>query len=342
MADPTQVPTHDEWRALFHAAITFRDLAPWRWMVDADLFGVRNREDGVIGYCCVLGNLGQQFGLVVYLGDDGLRSYLRLRSGEFWPPAAEALLAQHCLVASFEDRTVLEPQDRAVLKTIGLRVRGRNAWPQFRSYTPGYWPWYVTAPEVRFLTSALTQSCSVAERLAAHGTLRDPTGAGRILTRTNQNGTWRTRWTSAVLREPPLPELLPLDPERLDRIRRISKHRGGTWESDRFFAPSPIQDDPAERPYFALVGLTVDRATKVVFPPLLVEPHGWPTAYQEYQLELIEQADRLPRAIMVRDATLKHVLEPLTTALDIGLRVVGRLPQLDAARESLVQVLGRM
>ena len=106
-------------------------------------------EDSTVGYCCVLGNLGEQFGLVVYLGDDGLRSYLRLRSGEFWPPAAEALLAQHCLVASFEDRTVLEPQDRAVLKSVGLRVRGRNAWPQFRTYTPGYWPWYVTAPEVR-------------------------------------------------------------------------------------------------------------------------------------------------------------------------------------------------
>lgn len=145
-----------------------------------------------------------------------------------------------------------------------------------------------------------------------------------------------------MLREPPPPELPPLDADCLDRIRRGTKGRGGTWESDRFYAPNPVQNDRAERPYFAMVCLTVDRATRLVLPPLLVEPAVWPTAYQHELVAQIEQADRIPRAIAVRDATLKQVLEPLTTALDIRLRMVGRLPQLDAARDSLLQVLGRM
>jgi len=342
MADPTPVPSPDEWRALYRAAVTFRDLAPWRWMVDSDLFGVANPEDGTVGYCCVLGNLGQQFGLAVYLGDDGLRGYLRLQAGEVWPPDGSTLFVQHCLLASFENRAALEPRDRATIKAVGLSFRGANAWPQFRSFLPGYWPWYLTAPEARFLTVALAQSCVVAERISAAGPLHDPRQGGRLLVRNHHQGAWRDHWTALVLGEPPPPALPPLDGARLERIRRAGKGRGGTWESDRFYGPQPVQADPAARPYFPLVGLTVDRATGLLLPPLLCEPAGWPAAYQAHQLALLEQAERLPRAMVVRDPTLKEVLAPLTTALEIRLRRVGRLPQVDAAREGLVQALDRM
>jgi hypothetical protein len=30
-----------EWEALYAAAIAFRDLAPWDWMWDADMFAVQ-------------------------------------------------------------------------------------------------------------------------------------------------------------------------------------------------------------------------------------------------------------------------------------------------------------
>jgi len=133
MANTSPVPSPEEWRALYGAAVAFRDLAPWRWMVDSNLFGVANPEDGTVGYGCVLGNLGQQFGLALYLGDDGLRGYLHLQSGAAWPTDGSTLFSQHCLLASFEDRSMLEPRDRDMVKALGLRFRGANAWPHFRS-----------------------------------------------------------------------------------------------------------------------------------------------------------------------------------------------------------------
>ena len=76
------LPSSQEWQALFAAAGEFYKLRPWEWMEDSELFGVLNPETGEIGYCCVMGNLGELLALGVYLGTDGLETYLMMQSGE--------------------------------------------------------------------------------------------------------------------------------------------------------------------------------------------------------------------------------------------------------------------
>ena len=72
---------------------------------------------------------------------------------------------QDCLMASFEDWEEIEPKDREVMKALGLKFRGRNAWPLFRSFLPGTFPWYLTAAEARYLTICLGQALLVIEYL---------------------------------------------------------------------------------------------------------------------------------------------------------------------------------
>ena len=50
-----------------------------------DIFGVGNPRIGEIGYCCVLGKMGEVFGLVAYLGTEELEGYLRIQSEEIPP-----------------------------------------------------------------------------------------------------------------------------------------------------------------------------------------------------------------------------------------------------------------
>src|SRR5439155_12572522 len=145
------------------AAVAFRDLAPWRWTSEADLFGVEGPESGQTGYCCVMGGAGEHFALGVYLGSEGLAGLWRLReAGEIgaYDPG-EVLSWQNCLMASFEDRNLLRQPDLETIRALGLKFRGRGAWPLLRRYLPGYAPWYLTAPASRFLTAAPEQARDV-------------------------------------------------------------------------------------------------------------------------------------------------------------------------------------
>ena len=70
----------------------------------------------------------------------------------------------------FGARRDLDKNDLKVVKDLGRKFRGSNAWPQFRSMQPGYLPWFLTEDEAKFLTLCLAQARQIALRFA-----KDPT-----------------------------------------------------------------------------------------------------------------------------------------------------------------------
>jgi len=74
------IPTIQDWKNLFDAALKFKKIAPWQWMWDSDIFGVQNPANGEIGYCCIMGAAKEIYALAVYQGSEGLESYLRLNT----------------------------------------------------------------------------------------------------------------------------------------------------------------------------------------------------------------------------------------------------------------------
>jgi len=174
-------PSLEEWRSLYEAAIRFKEASPWEWMTDDQIFGIEDPETGQVGYVSVTGMLGEHFSLSLYLDAEGLYGLLTLA---FDPRAsAELLLEIPLLQASFEDRNTLRARDREVIKRLGLRFRGRNEWPMFRSYRPGYEPWYLTSAEARFLRWGLEQGLEVALRLKEDPDLLPDLDDERLLVR---------------------------------------------------------------------------------------------------------------------------------------------------------------
>src|SRR3990170_4674903 len=157
-------PSVQEWRELYDAAIDFKQAKCWDWMWDSDLFGVQDPERGEVGYCCVMGRAGEHFALAVYLGTEGLESYHKIQRNDGSLSDFDAILLQKCLMASFEDRKLLTNRDFEAIKVLGLKFKGHNSWPLFRSYVPGYFPWHLNREEAKFLTVALRQAVDVALR----------------------------------------------------------------------------------------------------------------------------------------------------------------------------------
>ena len=130
-------PTLHEFRTLYKAAMRVKEIAPWEWMTETDVFGVENPESNEIGFVSVMGMLGQHLALALYPDTRALYRFWDVHHmGGSAPP--ESVLEIPQLQASFENRDQLSREDRHVMRELGLTFRGRQAWPMFRSYRPGY------------------------------------------------------------------------------------------------------------------------------------------------------------------------------------------------------------
>ncbi|WP_074949336.1 DUF7309 domain-containing protein [Alicyclobacillus macrosporangiidus] len=335
----SNAPSLSEWKALYDAAVAFRNLAPWQWMYDDALFAVEDPDTGQIGYCSVMGAIGEFFGLAVFPGEAGWRSLHRLMDDDEPSPAAEEerVYGQFALIASFEGSRDVTEQDRAVMKQLGLRFRGENAWPVFRSHRPGYVPWYLTRDEAKFLSIALSQATTVASRVRQQPDLLEPPQPNQILTRRRvQDGAafeWIDVWTETPQITPPAPAVptVRVDEVTLKRIRRQAS-RKGEWEVDIFYAPFVIQE--GERPMFSKMLMCVDHASGMI---LQVHAAGHQTYAQESVDKLVEilRAGRCPEAFLIQRPEVGALLRPLAEGLGIELREEDWLPALEEAREAL-------
>ncbi|MEZ4860617.1 MAG: hypothetical protein R3C14_04895 [Caldilineaceae bacterium] len=154
----------EECRPLYERMAQLKELAPWEWMMETDIFGVQGVGAPEPDYVSVMGMRGEHFAISLYLGNQALLQFWHFEENQEKMQAEDLLLIPQ-LQASFEDRNQLTQQDRDQLKALGLKYRGRHAWPMIRSFRPGFLPWYVESAEVVRLTQAVEQLLDVAPAL---------------------------------------------------------------------------------------------------------------------------------------------------------------------------------
>lgn len=145
-----------EWRKLYDLMKDMKELAPWGWMTETDIFGVQDPESGQLGFVSVMGVNGEHLAVAVYLGEAGFNGFWSLQQMKQIPQERFFEIPQ--LQASFEDREMLTPEDRRIIKTLGLSYRGRMSWPLFRSFRPGFFPWHLEPHEMIFWGHVLEQT----------------------------------------------------------------------------------------------------------------------------------------------------------------------------------------
>lgn len=118
----TASPSREQWIRIYEAMAKVKDLAPWQWMSETDLFGVQDPETGEVYYVSVMGELGEHFAVAAYPGAEGLNGFWTMNQGILeQSPEVFVLIPQ--LQASFEDRSTLSEQDRQLIKALGYCSR---------------------------------------------------------------------------------------------------------------------------------------------------------------------------------------------------------------------------
>ena len=312
-------------RSLYETARSFNSLKPWTWVTEHDIFGVHDYESGEIGYCCVMGELEEVFGLAVYLGSEGFETYAAIQSGTADVHDPEFINLHRCLLATFESQSSLDKTELKQIKDLGLTFRGRNQWPQFRSMLPGYVPWYITDDEARFLTIMLEQASDVVLRFKDTPHILTPPADDRILVRkqikTDGPPAWEDSWQDLVNITPSEPASPPrIDDLRIQRIKNHTRKGKDVWEFGTFFAPTPVNE--GDRPYFPRTFVIMDHRSGLALHTYLDHPDQYLEPFHENILSFLEKTESIPRQILVSSLRDSDILQSITSRLDISLKSV--------------------
>jgi hypothetical protein len=293
----------------------------------------------------VTGRLREHFALGLYVGTEGLNGYRAMQTKKTPRVSDELFHLQKCLMASFEDRKYLDKHDMEVLRALDLKFRGRNAWPQFRDYRPGYHPWYLTGSEAEFLTLALEQSMDVALRFRDSPDMLTPPATNRYLVRVPEKTKSGLKWKEEWLEPRPLEKAEaaaePVDRATVERIKKSIPQRRGVWEFDIFYSPMAVNETRGGRPYYPYVFFCVERDSGFILACNLEAPAEQPSGLAGRMLRMMESTRLLPQEIWVTREDTLRLLGPIAEALGIKLKSVKRLTTLERARSSMFRFLAR-
>lgn len=347
----TLTPSLEEWRALYAAAQKIKEIEPWDMMYEDELFAVQNPETGEIGYVSVMGAAGEHFSVAAYLGTQGIHGFFSIQEmameDEFSP---EVALSVPQLQASFEDRATLEDQDRAVIKQLGLKFRGANEWPMFRSYRPGFQPWLLEPEEARFLTHVLEQTVEVMTQLEAleEGEELFPGGEDELMLRVpTKQPDGSLTWENQLHKIPALEGQriqLKMDPEAFKALAQLPLIKQ-KLEIDLFLSPAGVREK-GKRPYMPYILLIVEPKNGYVLgmemlrpEPSLLDMYGQVPFYVVKQLL---QFGGRPQEIAIQSPILAQLLPAVMDQLGIRLKEVDRLRATEQVQNSLMGFMGGM
>jgi hypothetical protein len=328
-----------DWRPLYDAALDYRARQPWRQLTDVDVFGVQDVPGGTVSWCCVLGAEGATFGLAVFEGAEGFAGYRATVQG-----AEDAEYVQRGWLVTFGDRAGLDRVDLEVVKSLGSRFRGRDAWPMFRRLDPGRPPWFVSEADRPRLTDIIRQATLVAERYGDRPATLGADADGALIVRVPETHDGAIRWDERrVAPDLPAPAPTPIPPpeDRLsvERARKSPLAAGLAWECDYAYSPIVVADSTG-RPCFAAPMLIVDHASGMIVHAQLGEPPLDPAFVQAQFLAAVAAAGCRPATVFARSPLTRAALEPLVGLLGFDLRRVRALPMLDPARRGLIGHFG--
>ena len=326
---------------LFNLAIRVKELAPWRWMEETDLIGIENPETGEIGFISVMGSVEEYEAIAVYLGAEGFYGFIDFVEDD--TATADRLVELPHLQAAFSERKYLQKQDRDLIKFWGLKSSGAKVWPMFRSYRPGYFPWFVTIAEARFLIHTLSQILDIARRVRDDAGSFRPTGRvekdGYLMRVSRKEGS-QLVWEDQVWRIPkptPGPIRTAIDGHVLEFLKQISSGRLDL-EADSLLSPASI-GKRGQRPLAVYTLMIADHDSGFIFGFDVMSVEDSLSAMHaripNAVAKILWQNQIVPRRLIVRSDRLRSLLKPLAQSLNIVLQYSDELPSIDQAAESL-------
>ncbi len=327
-----------ESKKLYELTAKFKKIAPWNWMTDSNIFAVKNPADGQIGYCCVGGAEETQFGLTVYLGSEGLKTYLEIIDGKA-ENNPEFFFKFDSMMLSFVHRRNIPQNQVNHFKKLGLEFNNINSWPLIERYIPGYAPYKLTKKETLFLTCILEQAINVCNRFSKNPELLVSADPDLIFTRVPEKDGDTFFWKDDFCKPAPIKPQVPCTPEFSQKLLEEAKETctflKSDWEVGAFYFPKPVAEK-GKRPYLPFALLCVDAASGQITNCSLFKTSKNNKELPNEFLKVVMKKQEIPKNILIVSDEHKRLLAPVCASLNIGCFSREFLPLLNMAEEGLV------
>lgn len=334
------VPVPD---SLYDTAFSFKSEKLWKKLHDNQIFAVQ-LSNGEIGYCTVMGSLGQHFALGLYIGEKGYRTYYNI--ADITRDTSESdyfeySISQDCLQCSFENKDNMPDAEissvQAYVKAHNLHLRGANSFPSMICMKPHQMPWFVKdEKDYVLLEEALRAGIAVAEKLKSH----NPEELGfsvfsdeiPLLVPEKDGFIWKSCHVPEIMPEvftsPVLSDELT---EQVNALKKVNK-----LECKIIHIKNPVQDSPEEPPYFPAMLLAMETRNDRFLKNQPVKQYtGNETAVlEDFAMNLIA-AKRVPKSISVADDCTEALLSKFCEACDIKLNRVKNFTKLHRTEENI-------
>ena len=346
---PTVAPA--TWHSLIAAANDFGTLAPWTWMSDGQVLGLRDPVTGERLLCSILGGLRTVFALLVFRRETGYRWILQTLldnsdSDATGAPDPDRGLDQDCVKVEFTPKRELSKDDLAVLAAVGFAPTAKRGpvWPAFSSLVPGTYPWAVTQAEAETLLFALPRVAAYAVLCrATPGLGYDLLAEGVPFLKADFDPASRPLRLDDLDWEPPIPSPEPLPPQMtlpeaaVESLQQLPQRQDVHLELDVFYAPAPVTGK--DRPFFPKTVMVVERESRLIAGLRMAErtdPEAVETVAQALDGALRQLSCR-PETIRVQRPRVAKMIGPLAARLEISVRLEKELSVLAEARDVVMQ-----
>ncbi len=309
---------------LLAAAAPIARIAPWEFMSDLELLGMRDEPAGNLYVASILGTLGTMFAVVIYRNDAGLRWVHDLATRRAPPDRLTRMEDLDCLKIEWCRKKALHKNELETLRAAGFKPAGQGpVWPRFESCRPGWYPWGLSEAEARLMTELLKKVARFVCLRETSGPLHhEPLEALVPIIPGGEESTLRPEqieWLPFVPRPASPPEPVALSGEERDRLTRLPRRKDLIAELVAPLTPQvSFVDEQAGCPCLARVTVVADRASHYVLCARL--GHGaapLKEAVGPALLEALHNANARPARIHVDNERLAAALRPACEAIGV-------------------------
>ncbi|MBR1477766.1 MAG: hypothetical protein IJ608_07380 [Lachnospiraceae bacterium] len=299
-----------------------------------------------------MGKNGEYNALGLYIGEEGFGSYRVIANAGYTGSEFkdhELLLKQRCLQLALEGKEDLLPDEvtevRDYAKKNGIKLSGKNAYPQFIKYEPDYHPWKVkTEDDMESLYEAASAAILLAEELEK--TSPAELGIDNINQFTAKVPLFEVKGDKLIASG--LVDLPGDLEEKYDYVKADNEillasvkklPKKGIWETELLRMMEPVQDDPEEAPYYPLLLLVVESKSGYMLPVPMVS--GPEIDQQELLQEYVKgwkMQGCYPKELRCRDERTYALLKDICEKTEVKVRIYEKeMPMLDEAEEALLE-----